>query len=364
MLLIYILIAVVLVNTGYYLLFSKFSFLKPPQKTQTQLFPVSVIVCAKNEADNLRQNIPLWLAQNHPNFELILINDASIDETKEVIESFAEKSDKIHTVNIENNEAFWSNKKYSLTLGIKRAVHQRLLFTDADCRPASDNWLREMAGSFTNEKQLVLGYGPYEKKKGFLNALIRYETLLAAVQYFSYALAGIPYMGVGRNLGYTSQLFYDNRGFMSHMNIPSGDDDLFVNEAATKENTAICTHPDAFTISVPKKNFKDWFRQKRRHVTTARHYNPKHQAMLGLYYFSTLLFWIILIPSLLFIDLKISISIILFRFLMQYIFVGAATKNLKERDLFPFLPFLELFLVFFQLSIFITNSISKPKRWK
>lgn len=364
MLLLYIFIAVVLVNSAYFILFSKFSFLKSRKSSNSDTFPVSIIVCAKNEAENLKNNIPIWLAQEHPNFELILINDASTDDTKEVIESFAKGNDRIHTVNIENNEAFWSNKKYSLTLGIKRAVNKRMLFTDADCKPASNKWLTLMTEALDQEKKLVLGYGAYEQEGGILNALIRFETLMTAVQYFSYAKAGMPYMGVGRNLAYTSHLFYENRGFMSHMNIPSGDDDLFVNETATKENTALCFHEDAFTFSIPKASFKAWFQQKRRHISTAKYYKPKHRFLLGTYYLSNLLFWILAVVCLLLLDWKIPLSIIIFRFLLQYIFVGNATKLLQEKNLLPYLPFLDLFLVFLQLTIFISNKLVKPKRWK
>ncbi len=364
MLLLWLFIAVVLINTAYFLLFSKFAFLQPTTLEKKGSFPVSIIVCAKNEAKNLKKNIPYWLEQDYPNFELILINDASTDDTQKIIEAFAENDNRIHTVNIENNEAFWSNKKYSLTLGIKRAVNKRMLFTDADCRPASKNWLSLMTHELSDETELILGYGAHEKKKGVLNRLIRFETLMTALQYFSYAKQGMPYMGVGRNIAYTSKLFYDNRGFMSHMDIPSGDDDLFVNEAASKWNTSISFHEDAFTYSEPKRSFFQWFSQKRRHITTAKHYKPKHRFLLATYYLSNLLFWILAALCFVFADWKMVLGVFIFRIALQYIFIGSGAKTLKEKDLTPYLPLLELFLVLFQLTIFITNSISKPKRWK
>ncbi len=364
MLLLYAFSAVVIINAVYFVIFSKFSYATPRQPKSSHNFPVSIIICAKNEAENLRKNIPLWLEQDYPDFEIILINDSSTDDTKEIMESFATSHSIVHTVDIENNEAFWSNKKYSLTLGIKRAMHPRMLFTDADCKPASNQWLKLMTADLSEEKQMVLGYGAYDKQPGFLNSLIRYETLMTAVQYFSFAMRGMPYMGVGRNLAYTSQLFYDNRGFMSHMEVNSGDDDLFVNEVANSENVAVCYHPDAFTYSAPKSKFSEWFRQKRRHITTAHHYKTKHKLLLGLYYLSNLLFWVLATLCLIFQDWKIPLMLILFRILLQYILLGPATQLLQEKKLRIWLPFLELFLVSFQLIIFITNSFSKPKRWK
>jgi len=364
MVLLYVFGAVALINCAYYLLFSKFSFLKISGKKISENHRISLIICAKNEAENLKKHIPLWQNQNHPNFDIILINDASGDETLDVMESFAENDPRIQIVNVKNNEAFWANKKYALTLGIKRSKNTRLVFTDADCYPASTEWLATIASNFSEEKQLILGYGAYEKQPGFLNKMIRFETMMTAVQYFSYAEAGTPYMGVGRNLAYTSDLYYENNGFMSHIKIPSGDDDLFVNEAATAKNIAICTEPDAFTYSKPKKKKKKWLIQKKRHYSTAKLYKPKHRFLLGLYYVGNLFFWLLGIAALFTEFWYLALAIIFIRLLLQYIIIGKAAKKLKEQDLVAFIPFYELFLVFTQLSIFISNSGEKNSRWK
>jgi len=364
MLLLYFFGVVVLTNCAFYLLFSKFSFFNFSEIIPSETPPISLIVCAKNEEKNLEKHIPLWLEQEYPNFELILINDASADDTLDMMERFAETDPRIKIVNVKNNEAFWGNKKYALTLGIKKAVNDRLIFTDADCRPASSEWLGIMSSHLSQEKQLVLGYGAYSKCRGLLNKLIRFETLLTATQYLSYALVGNPYMGVGRNLAYTSKLFYEHKGFMSHIKISSGDDDLFVNEAASKSNTAVCIAENAFTYSIPKKTWESWMLQKKRHVTTASLYKRKHKVLLGLYYIANLLFWLLGGVLFFIVDWKIPLALILFRFLIQYIVIGKVAKRLKEKDLIAFIPFFELFLVFIQLSIFISSSGSKQTRWK
>lgn len=363
MMLLYILGAVTFISILYYVLFAKFAF-RENTVLSTSKAPVSLIVCAKNESENLQQNIPYWLSQEQANFELILINDASIDNTLEVMETYQSKDDRIRIVNVENNEAFWGSKKYALTLGIKKATHHRLVFTDADCTPASNLWLAKLNANFEDKKHLVLGYGGYQKNPGLLNALIRFETLLTATQYFSYAKAGIPYMGVGRNLAYTSTLFYKQKGFMSHMNIKSGDDDLFVNEAASKNNTAICLEPDAFTYSKPKTSWRSWFTQKRRHISTATHYKKHHQFLLVSYFLSNVLFWGISIAAISSPFWKIASIIIGIRILVQYIILGKAAYKLKEQGLIPFFLVLEGFLFLTQIVIFISNSFSKPTQWK
>lgn len=305
--------SVVLINCIFYLLFTNYAFAKNSSIIEQSKAPISVIVYSKNNSENLKNNIPIWLEQDYSNFELILINDASIDDTLLVLEDFAKEDSRIKIVNVINNEAFWGNKKYALTLGIKKATNNHLLITDGDCYPASPFWIQQMAMHFSNEKQLVLGYGAYAKAKGLLNKLVRFETFMAALKGFGFAKLGMPYMGVGRNLGYTSNLFFENNGFMSHMNIRSGDDDLFVNQAATKLNYVICDSPESFTFLTPQKSWKTLFNQKRRQLKTAAHYKYSHKIVLSAFYLSNVLFWLGLIASFLFVKWEFVLALLLFR---------------------------------------------------
>ena len=360
-------IIIVGIQIFYYLLiFVRVPFAKTTQSTSKEI-PISVLICAKNEAENLKQNLPYFLDQKYSNFELVLINDASSDTTLEILEQFKEEHQtnfkNIKIVNVIENEQFWGSKKYALTLGIKAATYDNLLFTDADCKPISNNWINEMATNFN--KEIVIGYGKYEKiKKSFLNKLIRFETLLTAIQYLSYAKIGLPYMGVGRNLGYTKPLFFSVNGFINHMHVKSGDDDLFINETATRKNTAICISKDSFTISNPKTSFKDWILQKRRHVSTAKHYKTIHKILLSIFYVTQILFYIIGFLLIIFqYNLLIITGLILLRYLIVFLIIGFSAKKLEEKDLILLLPFLEIFLILIQMFIFIKNLFSKPVHW-
>ena len=364
MLIVYLLATVILINCAYYLLFSKFSFSKVPDHKSSVQYPVSVLICAKNEEENLKNHIPSWLDQDYPDFELVLINDASTDNSLELMQQFALKDPRISIVDVVGNETFWGSKKYALTLGIKKAKHKRLLFTDADCKPATNHWISQMVSQLDEKRQIVLGYGGYQKVSGILNSIIRFETILTATQYFSYAKAGIPYMGVGRNIAYTSNLFYEHGGFTSHMNIMSGDDDLFVNKAATASNTALQFHPNSFTYSLPKTTFRDWLHQKKRHTSTAKYYRSKHKFLLSAYFIFNLAFWILAVVGCFTIFWKWVLPLVGFRFLIQVLVLGKAAAKLKERSLIIFIPLLELFLVFLQLLIFSSSRTTSHSPWK
>ncbi len=362
----YIFLVVVIIQVAYYLIiFRKFAFSKP-SKEKPKKISVSVIICAKNEAQNLKQFIPLVANQEFSDFEIVLINDASVDNTLGIMEELAEKYKRIKVVDVKNNEAFWASKKYAITLGIKAASHDYLLFTDADCKPISKHWIREMSSHFSKDKSIVLGYGGYSKiNNTLLNKLIRFETVFTAMQYFSFAKFGIPYMGVGRNLAYRKDEFYKVNGFIDHMNINSGDDDLFINSVANNNNTGLCYSPNSFTKSIPEISFMAWFTQKRRHISTAKHYKLLHKLLLAEFYSSQFLFWMLSI-FLMAISFKLSIILPLFIFIIvvKYLIIGFALKKLNETNIIIFIPFLELFLIFIQFSIFISNLISKPKYWK
>ena len=280
------------------------------------------------------------------------------------MQSFKEKHANIKIVNVKNNEAFWGNKKYALTLGIKAAKNEHLLFTDADCKPVSKLWIQTMVQQFSKSKTIVLGYGKYRTRKTFVNLLVRFETLLTAIQYFSYAKLGSPYMGVGRNLAYTKSEFFKTNGFIKHIQVRSGDDDLFIQEAATKNNTSFTLNPESFTVSNPPLTLKEWFRQKRRHVSTSTYYKFKHQFFLGLFFMSKFLFYFSTILLFFLMSWKIITPIVTIYFITFYLVFGVSAKKMKERKLVFFLPFLDVFLLLFQFSIFISNTFSKPTHWK
>src|SRR5690606_21266298 len=306
------------------------------------------------------------ISQEYPTFEIVLINDASHDNTLEVMEAFSKEHSNIKIVDVKNTEAFWGNKKYALTLGIKASKYNHLLFTDADCKPVSRYWIKEMSSHFNHEKNIVLGYGAYGKiQKSFLNKLIRFETVMTAIHYFSFANQGVPYMGVGRNLACKKEEFFKANGFISHIKVRSGDDDLFINQIASKTNTVICLSKERFTESVPETTFQDWFNQKRRHISTANYYKRKHKIMLGLIYTTNILFWFfafILLVTLHF--WPVMVALFLLKIIIQHTVMAASCKKLNEKDLLSLTLPLELFLIGFQFAIFINNLISKPNHWK
>lgn len=364
--LLYCFIVFIAIQLVYYgLIFGKFAIYNPESPNQKNI-GVSVLVCAKNEAENLQKNLPLIINQRYPSFEIVLINDNSSDDTLSVMKAFSAENEHIKIVDVKPIEKYWGNKKYALTLGIKAATYDYLLFTDADCKPVSKDWISEMSKHFSNKKSLIIGYSPYRKiKKSLLNLLIRFETFMTGVQYFSYAQLGLPYMAVGRNLAYKKGLFFEANGYMNHMDIKSGDDDLFVNQVATKNNIAICIKKTAFTESEPKTSFTDWISQKRRHISTAKHYKTHHKILLGLFYVSQISFWILSIVLLatLF-KWKIVLALMLLRFSVQYISLINCSKKLDDVNLMFWLPVLEFLLILIQFFIFIQNLISKPKHWK
>ena len=225
-------------------------------------------------------------------------------------------------------------KNSLLLLGIKAAKNELLLFTDADCQIKSNRWLAEMQKNFHPDKQIVLGYGAYEKKEGILNKFIRTDTLMIAIQYLSYALKGYPYMGVGRNIAYRRSLFFSNKGFASHYHLDSGDDDLFINETATKTNTAIEISPDSFTWSEAPTKFAEWQAMKKRHLTTSKYYKTKNKILLGTELLSRELFYITtIILCILNSFLWIPLLMFIFRFLIQIVITKLSLKRLNEKNL-------------------------------
>jgi len=346
----------------HWLFFSRLAFFKPTQKSKSQTQPVSVIVCARDEAANLATNLPGILVQTYPTtHEVIVVNDNSVDESKYVIAELQKDFKNLQHVELKHEAKGIPGKKYPFSIGIKEAKHEVLLLTDSDCVPASEFWIQKMQDAYTNGVEVVLGYGAYHKKPGMLNKLIRFETFQSALQFLSFALAGLPYMGVGRNLSYKKGLFFQVKGFSSINHVPSGDDDLFINKVANKKNTAIVIDPDAITLSEPKKKFVEWVRQKNRHYTTAKYYKRTHKFLLGLYSLSQFLFYPTLVVALIFFDWRIVLGVFAIRMISLYIIYGKAFRKLNERDLSGWLLLFDIWQFFYYL-IFTPSLWRKPKR--
>lgn len=283
------------VQVFYYSWFYLAVSVKRKERENTPAMPVSVIICARNEAENLKKFLPSVLEQDYPSFEVIVVNDCSEDSSDDVLGEFLLKYPHLRISPITKDTRFTHNKKFAQFIGIKAAVNEILLFTDADCEPSSKNWIRMMASGFEKDTEFVLGYGGYFPGKGMLNKYIRYDTLFIAMQYMGMAIRKLPYMGVGRNLAYRKNVFFRNKGFGPHNHIMSGDDDLFVNLNATARNTKTEFREGSHTRSVPALTIAGWVRQKQRHLTTAVHYKPLHKIILLLEPSSRITFYSLLI---------------------------------------------------------------------
>jgi glycosyltransferase involved in cell wall biosynthesis len=351
----------------YYLFFYLAVHLKKHEAGNGKKPPVSVIICARNEAENLSEFLPSVLDQNYPDFEVIVVNDCSEDNSYDILAGFLKKYPNLHISTVNKDPKFSHNKKFAQFIGIKAAKNEILLFTDADCRPESDKWLEEMVCHFDDQINFVLGYGGYLKQPGLLNKYIRYDCMTIAMQYLGMAIKKVPYMGVGRNLAYRRSVFFNNKGFGSHNHVISGDDDLFVNSVGTGENTLVEFRQESHTRSVPSPSFNDWLSQKRRHLTTAPYYKIRDKFLLITEPVTRVLFYTTLIVLLSFWFMWPWVIAIFALRLISQIFVFTLTqKKLNEPGLLPFLLIFDIFSPLFNGIIYLSNNrkLSGKNQWK
>ncbi len=296
--LLYILLITAIVQLIYWLgIFAKLAFYQPDSNKHTTNKPFSIIICSHNECENLQRLIPALLRQKYPCFEVIVVDDRSVDNTIVYLQKIYQTNKTLFNyLQIKQTPVGFNAKKYALMKGIEAAKFDYILLTDADCYNKSDTWVHEINQAYQhNSIEIVLGFSPYEKKASFLNALIRFETLMTAIQYLSMAIGGKAYMGVGRNLSYKKIIFKKNKGFQGIENIIGGDDDLFINKVSNKNNVNIVIAENAQMVSLPKISWKNWFRQKIRHLSVSRHYASKIKSILAVFYLSYGIYYICLL---------------------------------------------------------------------
>jgi cellulose synthase/poly-beta-1,6-N-acetylglucosamine synthase-like glycosyltransferase len=362
---IYLLSAVI--QLFYYLFYYTAVWSYQPSAESGSKLPVSVIICARNEGENLKQFLPSILEQDYPDYEVIVVNDCSEDNSYLILGNYLLQYPHLKISTVNKDPKFTHNKKFAQFIGIKAARNEILLFTDADCQPESDQWLGNMTSHFSEKTDFVLGYGGYMKKKGLLNKYIRYDSFTIAIQYLGMAIRRVPYMGVGRNLAYRRSVFFENNGYGAHNHLISGDDDLFVNSNARGSNTTVEFRQESHTRSVPSAGLKEWVIQKKRHLTTAPYYRFRDKLLLGTESASRMLFFIAFIVLL---CLKFNwlwiVPVFALRLIVQYTVLILAGKKLNEAGLLPFLIFFDIFSPVINGILFISNTGSKSgkNRWR
>jgi glycosyltransferase involved in cell wall biosynthesis len=328
---------------------------------------VSVIICARNEAENLKKFLPSVLQQIYSDYEVIVVNDCSEDNTYEVLGNFLVEYPHLRVSNVNKDPKFTHNKKFAQFIGIKAAKNDILLFTDADCQPESANWIKKMTSHFNQGTDFVLGYGGYMKENGILNKYIRYDCFTIGLQYLGMAIRGIPYMGVGRNLAYRRSMFFDNKGFGVHNHVISGDDDLFVNSNATRLNSRTEFSKESHTRSVPSQTFENWILQKKRHFTTAPYYKFRDRFLLILEPASRIMFYasFIVLLSMLYLW-SFALIIYVLRLIIQIIILTLGKKRLNEPGLVGYSLIFDIFSPLINGFILISNLRNTPGKnlWK
>lgn len=326
---------------------------------------VTTIISARNEVQNLQNKLHRILNQNYHSHHVIIVNDNSTDTTEQFLLNYPEKHKTFTLVNAIESLDSKPGKKQALTQGIEKATTEVLLMTDADCTPISDKWVERMQEKINAKTEIVLGFSPYTSYPGWLNKLIRFDTLMIAIQYFTMALIGRPYMGVGRNMAYKKSLFVKNKGFQNHLSIASGDDDLFVQEVATKDNTAICLDKESFIETEPKRTWKDFLIQKSRHVTTGKNYKLSHQIILAIFLISLMVQLVggIGLMTQLYCT-KFVLTCMIIRLLIAWTVFALIAKRLNSGDLIKWFPILESSYLILNIILTPTLLTLKPTKWK
>ena len=312
------------------------------EKQETDTPPLSVILVAKDAASDLQKNLPAILEQDYPDFEVIVIYDqSSDDDCEDVLKLLEDKYPHLHHSFIPDSARYISHKKLGITMGIKASHHEWLVFTEPNCRPSSNQWLRKMARNFTNGTDIVLGYSNYEKTKGWFNRKATFDTLLNAMRYLGKAVDGHPYTGCGRNLAYRKSLYYEQKGFTSHLNLQRGEDDLFINQVANGKNTRVEASPESIVRITAPHYQKDWYEDKLNYHLTSRLYKGFSRYLMGFETCTRLLFLLMVIVCIVYgiltqswIVLGTAIMLWLLRYLMQVMVFRKTSIALGERKFY------------------------------
>lgn len=355
-----------IIVTAFMLLIQAFFYILPAvammerndvEKSSAEFSPVSVIIASRNELQNLKLNLQYIVNQKYPEFEIVIVDDNSTDGTFEYVSELSSTSEV--PIKVVRNDG--QGKKSALSTGIRMAKYEHLIFTDADCRPSSEHWIAGMMSCMNEENPLVLGYGELSGNT-FAARFSSYDAALIALQYLGFASLGHAYMGVGRNIAYTKKLWDTLGGFESHSDLASGDDDLFVAQAARHVRPTVCVAPQAKTVSPAKESLGALLRQKTRHVSTSTRYSLLNKFLSGGEIVSRALFFAIVL-AFFFVNWKIALAFLIARLLIVVLSTMWFCKKIKTgSNLFMLLIF-DIFAPIFYVALMFYKFNGRNPQW-
>ena len=318
----------------------------------SQLPPVSIVMAAQNDGEWLRSNLVYLLEQDYPDFEVVVVDYLSTDDTQFVLRLLAENYKNLKIVTFHENVNGYLGIKYPLSIGIKTAKNDILLLAEPECMPMENtrfNWIREMVAGYVHDHvDIVLGYCGIAYKPSVFNWLQQYDNLDYSVEYLGAASLRCPFTGNGRNLSYRRSLFLKNDGFIYHYHIPEGADDMFVNQNCRRRNTTVVLSRDAYTVVEPQSTLRQWHLFRKHRIATHKYYTFWLKLARFIKPFNVLLFY--LAGALLLVlgnfPWQILAAVLAFKLAWQITATAAAARRLAVKPIIYILsPLFEIYFL-------------------
>ena len=339
--------------------------------------PISIVIATRNEHDQLRQNLPFFLDQNHPNFEVVVVIDDSDKDLVYIISEFEKLYSNLKVVSFEWSTNFFVSRKFAESVGIKSATHDRILLSHISTRPASPEWVSQMSKTLSNNKKIVIGYHTLASKISLLNAFIRFDTFFYTLRYLRATLSGHPFTASSKNLAFDRSLFYEAKGVAKFYNVNTGDEDMFVNKASTSTNTTIEINPNAFIKGQEIVSFSEWFAKKVRHRVLIREFKTFNRLGFAIHDLFLVLFYMIsfVILGCFFLSkttvfvvpvelLMISGGIILLKLIVQWAVFKQIMGRFKERGFLLLIPVFDFMNLLILPVLLFTGLFTKRITWR
>jgi len=334
--------------------------------------PVSVIVYLKSSKQDLEQFLSNILEQDYPEFEVIIVTDSILDVDEEILKRLKNQYENLYSTHVPGNTKNVSRKKLALTLGIKAAKYDKLLFTESDSRLRTTDWIFSMVRHFSDAKTVVLGFSALESTENLSHRFMEYDYFFSNLQMISCALLNKPYTGNGRNLAYSEEHFIEQRGFVKHRILQHGEDDLFINDIATGDNTAVELSISSVTIA-KISDFQDWKRQKTDRMLTQYFYKRGPVAFWRLESYTRIGFYAALIACLILgfpylsqqylLLPEIALTCFVIRFSSQLFIINNILKHLHLEKFYSTILLFDVLQPFVNLYFYIYRFLKGKKNY-
>jgi len=327
--------------------------------------PLSLIYTVRNEETRLKNNMAPVLSINGVDFEVIVVDDFSQDNSFQVLGMLRGRSDRLKVSTLQQETRF--STKMAQNLALKAASFEWILTVPISYENASIEWISGISNALDFNKTVVLSYCSAQNSGGFINRIYRIENYLSFTKSVGYILNNFPFVYSEENVAFQKKKYFEIGGHGLKISEQYANLELLINFFIRKKTTSILFESVTAIKKTEDLIWNDYLDILKKSLRIEKHLSGSKKAMLAFDEITKLLFPpVTVVVIILLFDLwPLFSALLLIMFIARLVIIKIMQNRLNERKIFISSLLYDLIVPYFKLFYrWYFNNRGQKQKWK